>query len=478
MSDKKENPLTAILIGAGDRGIMTYGRYALKNKDKLKFIAVAEPIKMRRERFAKMHKISEKFCFNTWEDLLAKEKFADIAVICTQDQMHTKPAITALEKGYDVLLEKPIAHNLKECVEIVKKVEDTGRILGVGHVLRYTEFFSKIHDVIKSGVLGDIVNITHRENVSWYHMAHSFVRGNWRNVESSSPMILAKCCHDLDLIYWMIGALPKKISSIGNLFHFKEENAPKGAPKYCVEGCPIENKCLYYAPRIYIDLELAWQIANKGERRIYKWFMNWRKYHKKSLEFFAKLIPPLKRLRYWRDWPVDVLYEDHPEDYSDEFKMELLKTSPYGRCVYKCDNDVVDHQMVLIEFENGVTANLTMHGFSDEEGRTLRIDGTKATLTGKFNASGEQITIKDHFSGLSKIIYKQKLSLKNIGHGGGDMRLIDAFIKSVIERKEQPLTNAMNSLESHLMAFAAEESRLKNIVIDMEDFRKQALDLI
>ena len=132
----------------------------------------------------------------------------------------------------------------------------------------------------------------------------------------------------------------------------------------------------------------------------------------------------------------------------------------------------------LIEFENGVTANLTMHGFSDEEGRTLRIDGTKATLTGKFNASGEQITIKDHFSGLSKIIYKQKLSLKNIGHGGGDMRLIDAFIKSVIERKEQPLTNAMNSLESHLMAFAAEESRLKNIVIDMEDFRKQALDLI
>ncbi len=471
-----EEKISAILCGADSRGMTTYGAYALRNPKKLKFIAVAEPIKRRREKFAKSHDISPNRCYKSWEDLLSEDKFADTCFICTQDQMHTEPTLKALEKGYDVLLEKPMAHTLEDCVKIVKKVEETGKIIGIGHVLRYTNFFSKIFETIQEGLLGKVINITHRENVSWYHMAHSFVRGNWRNVEGSSPMILQKCCHDLDLIFTMVDSLPKKISSFGNLLHFKPENAPRGAPKYCVEGCPVEDKCLYYAPRIYIDIVPIIQIVEKSEIKLFKFFINLRKKHLKILKFFTLLIPPLKRLRYYRDWPVDALYEDHPEDYSDDAKMKILKTSPYGRCVYQCENDVVDHQVVNIEFENGITANLTMHGFSEREGRTLRIDGTKATLMGEFYGSGEKITLYEHHSGTEKVVFKQKLSLASSSHGGGDFTFIDAFIDSLHDKKKlQPLTNARTSLESHLMAFAANEARLKGIVVDMEEYRNKAL---
>jgi predicted dehydrogenase len=471
-----EKTITAILIGAGNRGMDTYGTFALKYPGKLKFVAVAEPIRYRREKFAQIHEIPSNRSYNTWEDMLSENKIADVAFICTQDQMHVEPTLEALDKGYNVLLEKPMAHTLEGCIKIFKKVEETSRILGVCHVLRYTNFFSTIKDTIQKGLLGDIVNISHRENVSWYHMAHSFVRGNWRNVKSSSPMILAKCCHDLDLLYWMVGAKTKKISSFGGLKHFASMNAPKNSPDYCVEGCPIESSCLYYAPRIYINIVPIIQVLEKSNQIGFKILANLRKKHIKLLTMLSKPIKLLHRLRYWREWPVEPLYSGLPEesieDYSDETKMKILKTSPYGRCVYKCDNDVVDHQVVNIEFENNVTANLIMHGFSEREGRTLRIDGTKATLYGQFSDSGQEILLFDHFSGTEKVIFTQKLSIGSSGHGGGDFALVDAFLETLLNKsKSQPLTNAYETLESHLMAFAANESRLQAKVIDMQNFR-------
>jgi predicted dehydrogenase len=305
-------------------------------------------------------------------------------------------------------------------------------------------------------------------------MAHSFVRGNWRNVASSSPMILQKCCHDLDILYWIVGSLPKKISSVGSLIHFKEDNAPEGAPKYCVEGCPAQDTCLYYAPRIYIDIEPILQVVDKSENSLFKIFANLRRKHLKILKFFTTIIPPLKQLRYWKEWPVEPLYHGQDtNDYSDDKKIEILKTSKYGRCVYYCDNDVVDHQLVSIEFENGVTANLTMHGFSENEGRTLRIDGTRGTIIGEFMGSGEKITFYDHSTGKEKIIYHHKLSIKSAAaHGGGDLKLIESFVNTVRNEKVEPLTNARASLESHLMAFAAEKSRLEDTVVNMQEFRK------
>ncbi|NVM18292.1 MAG: Gfo/Idh/MocA family oxidoreductase [Candidatus Lokiarchaeota archaeon] len=467
--------ITAILIGAGERGMDYYGGYALKFPEKLKFVAVAEPIQFRKEKFARLHDIPSERTYNSWEEVLGNEKFADIAFICTQDQMHVEPTLEALDKGYHVLLEKPMAHTLEGCIKIVKKVEETNRIFGICHVLRYTNFFTTVKDTIQKGLLGNIVNISHRENVSWYHMAHSFVRGYWRNVDLSSPMILAKCCHDFDLLYWMVGEKAKKISSFGGLKHFIPSNAPKDSPYYCVEGCPIENTCLYYAPRIYIDIVPIIQILEKSNQFRFKVLANLRKNHVRLLTTLSKLIKLVRRLRYWREWPVMPLYSGLPEeaieDYSDETKMEILKTSPYGRCVYKCDNDVVDHQVVNIEFENNVTANLIMHGFSEREGRTLRIDGTKATLIGQFFDSGQEIMLFDHFSGTKKVIFSQKITSDSSGHSGGDIALVDAFLETVHNSESQPLINALETLESHLMAFAANESRLQEKVVDMEKYR-------
>jgi predicted dehydrogenase len=471
--------VTAVLIGAGLRGMDLYGNYALKYPNRLKFLAVAEPIKSRREKFVKLHDIPIERSYHSWENLLDEEKLADVAFICTQDQMHLEPTLAALDKGYNILLEKPIAHTLEGCIKIVQKAEKTGKTVGVSHVLRYTKFFSTIYDVIHNGLLGKIINISHRENVSWYHMAHSFVRGNWRNTHNSSPMILAKCCHDLDLLFWLINSMPTKISSFGSLTHFKRENAPKGAPNYCVEGCPIENECLYYAPRIYIEIIPILQELEKTGLRFYKFIANLRKSHKKTLKGLSKIIPILKQLVEFKDWPISAIYLGQPEelerDYTDKAKLQILSRSPYGKCVFKCENNVVDHQVVNIEFENEVTANLIMHGFSEREGRTIRIDGTKATLIGSFFDSGQKIRLFDHFSGKEKILFTQKFSPESAVHGGGDLLFIDAFINSLHDsNNSEPLTNARASLESHLMAFAADESRLNGTVIDMKKFRKDA----
>jgi predicted dehydrogenase len=470
-----EKPVTAVLLGAGRRGLQSYGNFALKNKEKLKFVAVAEPITTRRQKFAKLHNIPVSKCYESWEDLLDENRLADLAFVCTQDQMHTEPTILALEKGYHVLLEKPMAHNLQDCIKIVKKVEETGRILGVGHILRYTNFFSTIYKIIQKGLIGNIINITHRENVMWYHYAHSFIRGPWANIKKSSPMILAKCCHDLDLLYWIVGSLPKKISSFGGLLHFKPENAPEGAPNYCLDGCPAKDTCLYYAPRIYIDIIPMIQLMEKSGNPYLKLLGRLRKNYVTFLTYISKIIAPFRELRYYKDFPIYYLYTGQEEDYTDEVKAKILKKSPYGRCVYHCDNDVVDHQLVNIEFENGVTANLTMHGFSEREGRTLRIDGTKATIIGEYHISGEKITFYDHLSGNETLLYQNKLRLKAKEYDQGDFELLDAFIESLIsEEKIQPLTSAKASLESHLMAFAAHESRLNNKIINMDEFRKQA----
>jgi hypothetical protein len=284
-------------------------------------------------------------------------------------------------------------------------------------------------------------------------------------------VILAKCCHDLDLLYWLAGSVPKSISSFGQLSHFREKHAPKEAPLYCVEGCPVAQKCLYYAPRIYIDNVPIIQIAEKSENTLCRTVAYLMKNHRAFLGFIARFIKPVELVRYWRFWPVSYLYTGQREDYSDEAKWNILKTSPYGRCVYRSDNDVVDHQVVNIEFENGVTANLTMHGFSEREGRTLRVDGTRATLIGSFNTSGEKISLYDHYSGKEKLLYKKKLSVRNIPHGGGDFKMVDSFLHT-LSTQRRPRTNAQEILESHIMAFAADESRRSGKVIDMKEFIK------
>jgi predicted dehydrogenase len=415
-------PIEAVLIGAGNRGYEAYGPYALEHPDELRFIAVAEPHEGKRRRFARAHSIPQERQFRTWQDLYAQGQIAEALVNCTLDRMHVESTLPALELGYDVLLEKPMSNTLAGNVRLVQTAERHGRLLMVCHVLRYTAFFSALHDIVASGRLGQIVTVEHRENVAFLHMAHSFVRGNWRNSQVESPMILAKCCHDLDILFWNLGPV-RRLNSFGSLIHYRPENAPAGAPERCTDGCPVEEECPWYAPRQY--------------------------------------------LHSYTGWPVSVI----STDTSLAARKRALETGPYGRCVYHCDNDVVDHQTVNMEFETGATGVLFMHGHSHEEGRTMRYDGTRATLRGKFGyAMGGSIEIHDHLTGRIERLDPQA---GDSGHGGGDAGVMSAFVSALRDKGTAP-TGARGSLESHLMAFAAEEARLEGSVVSMDRFRRWA----
>lgn len=417
------SPITAVMIGAGTRGYYSYGPYALEHPDELKFVAVAEPNPARRERFAKAHNIPPERQFVSWEDLIAKGQLADVAFNMTMDQEHYPSTMAALEAGYDVLLEKPMAHRLEYNVALVQAAERTGRLLQVCHVLRYTPFFSTLHSILESGRLGDIITVEHRENVVYWHMAHSFVRGNWRNVETSAPMILAKCCHDLDILYWNLNESVRRLNSFGSLLHFRAENAPPGAPMRCTDGCPVADECPFDARRIYLNMN------NTG-------------------------------------WPAVTI----TEDLSYEGRLKALQEGPYGRCVYHCDNDVVDHQIVNMEFESGTSVALFMHGHSYEESRTMRYDGTRASLRGKFDYRSGWIEIWDHVTNRRIDV---DIPPADSGHGGGDFGVVRSFLRAV-RGEGEALTTAREALESHLMAFAAEEARLNGTVVEMEDFRQRA----
>jgi len=419
-------PVKAVLIGAGGRGTFAYGAHAEAHPGDVRFVAVAEPDPQRRARFAGIHGIPEGRCFASWQELLAAGQLAPALVCCTMDQMHVEPTVAALRGGYHVLLEKPMAVTPQDCVRMVQASEQAGRLLLICHVLRYTPFFSTLHDVVTSGRLGQIVAIEHRENVAYWHMAHSFVRGNWGNAEQSSPMILAKCCHDLDALLWMTESRPvTRLHSFGSLLEFRPENKPAGAPARCTDGCPVADTCNYYAPRLYLDMDKT-------------------------------------------GWPVTSL----STDISYEGRLRALQTGSYGRCVYQTDNDVVDHQVVNMEHEGGAITTLVMHGHSHREGRTMRYDGTRATLRASFqNGLPHEITLHDHLTGAVEEIPLREPG--DGGHGGGDGGLMHAFAQAVRDPQAPVLTTARTSLESHLLAFAAEQSRLTGAVVDMAAYRAE-----
>ncbi len=406
-------PVRMALIGAGNRGMDAYGPFALEYPDIFKFTAVAEPDRQKRHEFAKKHQINPELRFENWEDMLRRQDLADAVLICTQDRYHYDPAIKALDMGYSVLLEKPMATTLKECVSIVEHSKKSRGILSVCHVLRFTPFFTKIKELVDTRSIGRLISIQHNENVGFLHQAHSFVRGNWRNSQTSSPMILAKSCHDMDIMYWLAGAKPVGISSFGKLTHFKPQNAPEGAPDRCLDGCPIQDECNYYAPGIYTTDDTG--------------------------------------------WPTSVISTDK----SLEARRRALVEGPYGRCVYKCDNNVVDHQVVSIEFENEVTAAFTMCAFTNETTRTIKLMGTEGEIRGHMEKNRIEIIRFSDFQ--TEVITPDK---PVSGHGGGDFGLMHNFADLVLNREKEGLTSAEASLTSHLMSFAAERSRLQGKVLD------------
>lgn len=405
------NPITAVVLGGGSRGV-NYSNYALLKPEELKIVAVAEPREDRRNQFAETFGVPEEHVFASWQELLEQPKMADVAFVCTLDQDHIGPALAALEKGYHILLEKPMSNREQECIDIEAAAAKAGKHMAVCHVLRYTPFYQTIKGIIDSGEIGEVMVASQIENVAYWHQAHSFVRGNWRNAEETSPMILQKCCHDVDILLWLAGKSCKKVSSFGSLRHFTLENAPEGAPERCLDGCPHADSCLYYAPRLYLTGETG--------------------------------------------WPVDVL----TTDLTPEGITKALREGPYGRCVYRCDNDVVDRQVVNMELEDGVVCNLIMSAFTANCCRQLKILGTLGQIQADMGSNEVWL---HPFGGETR---KVEVAAADSGHGGGDYGLLRDFL-TVIREGGESRTSAKASLQSHLVCFAAERSRVKGRVIEL-----------
>ncbi|MCC6095757.1 MAG: Gfo/Idh/MocA family oxidoreductase [Eubacterium sp.] len=415
--------LTAAVIGAGLRGDV-YASYSLDHPDELKIVAVAEPDQERREAFARKYHLNKNMCFSDYKNLLQREKMADFVMICTMDRMHYEPVIMALKKGYHVLCEKPMSTNESEIVRMGTMAEKYGRILSICHVLRYSPFFTKIKELIQTGTIGELQTIQQIEEVGFWHHAHSFVRGNWRKTEEASPMILQKCCHDMDILLWLVEQNCTEIQSFGTLSYFNKENAPKGSTKYCMDGCTQRDKCPFYAPRFYLEHPRA---------------------------------------------EIDGLTHAVSVKTDRESILKALQHGPYGRCVFHCDNTVVDHQVVNIQFEKGMTASFTMSAFTNDCTRKINVMGTRGQIEGDME-KGILKTV-DFVTGDTDTI---ELHTPVKGHSGSDSKMVADFLRQIsADHSGNGRSSATSSVDSHLMALAAEKSRLENRVISLSIYKEE-----
>ncbi len=424
--------LRVALAGLGSRGKDTYAKTAKLFPEKMKITAIADIDPAKVAEVAEEYEIPAENCFSSAEELLAQEKLADVMFITTQDQQHVGHAIPALKKGYDLLLEKPVSPDLDECRELLKTARECGRKVVVCHVLRYTPFYTKLKEILDAGRIGEVVTVMGIENVGYWHQAHSFVRGNWRNSDTTSPMILQKCCHDMDLLLWLTGKTAKSVHSFGSTYLFKPEMAPEGAALRCMDGCAAKADCPFDAEKIYLTNE------------------------KTGVEHGHT------------GWPCNVLTL-HP---TPESVREAIRKGPYGRCVYHCDNNVVDHQVVNICMTDGSTISFTMSGFTEKNSRYTKFMGTKGEITADLHENTIEV---QEFGKAAEMIDVSKLSDDFSGHAGGDNRMVEEFLDMLIEGREpeKSMTTLERSLESHYIALAAERSRLEGgRVVEMEEMRQ------
>ena len=406
-------PITVAVAGCGSRGQDTYSKILMEMPEKAKIVAAADIDPEKLDGMRRLTGIPESACYASAEEMLQQPKLADVMLICTPDRCHYTQAKAALLKDYDLLLEKPIAPEAAQCAELRDIAVARGRRVAVCHVLRYTAFYQKIKELLDSGVIGDTVNVQAIEQVCYWHQAHSFVRGNWRNEGLSSCMILQKCCHDMDIFLWLTGKHCRTVSSFGDLHLFRADKAPEGSGERCMD-CAAGDQCPYNAVRFYLE-----EFRENGD-----------------------------------DWPQNVVAFEPTE----EKLLAALRTGPYGRCVYRCDNDVVDHQVVNLEMEDGSTVNFTMTAFTAHGGRIIRIGGTMGEIYGDMKTNIIRVM---RYGQEDEVIDVRTLTNDFSGHGGGDARLVREFVDLV--RGEigvsKTLTSIERSVESHLVALAAEESR-------------------
>lgn len=414
-------PIDVVVVGAGNRGGKVYSPFAKMRPDMMRIVGVAEIDPQRREEMAREYDIPAENCFVSAEEFFKHEKMADAVIIATMDRQHYAHSMAALDLGYHILLEKPIAPTVKECVEISDKAEKLGLHVVICHVLRYTTFYQLLKYCVDSGKIGDVVALHQTENVGWWHQAHSFVRGNWRNSDETTPMILQKSCHDMDIMHWLIGKKALRVTSFGSNKQFKPECAPPGAADRCLNGCKARAGCPYDCEKIYI-------------------YKDYTKAHSDV-------------------WPQNALCADvNPENL-----REALRTGPFGRCVYFCDNNVVDHQTVNIQFEDEVTATFMMCGHTNDQfAREIVIYGTHGEIRAAIREGGNE-TIEMNFYGKGT----EKINVADYttdfsGHSGGDNHMMEDFLNLVAGEPVtgNTVTAVKASVHSHKMALAAEQSRL------------------
>ncbi|HEY6738187.1 MAG TPA: Gfo/Idh/MocA family oxidoreductase, partial [Actinopolymorphaceae bacterium] len=404
-------PVTIAVAGAGNRGDV-YARWALNHPDRVQIVAVAEPREAWRERLSDRHGIPSERRFGSWKEMAAAGKIADAVIVATQDHDHVEPALTFAGLGYHLMVEKPMAPTEDECRRLVAAVREAGVTLAICHVMRYMPYTRLLKQVVDAGRIGEVMSIQHLEPVGYWHQAHSYVRGNWRREDESSPMLLAKSCHDIDWMRYVVGAPIERVSSFGSLTHFTPENKPEGAADRCLD-CAVEPTCAYSAKKLYLGR------VDRGQT----------------------------------GWPVYVLASDPTRENVEK----ALREGPYGRCVYACDNDVVDHQVVALEFAGKVTGTFTMTAFSEGGHRRTQIFGTKGSIDG----DGERIRIFDFLTDTTETLEVPSLGADaGSGHGGGDAGLMDAFVTALATGDPSSISSGpLESLETHLAVFAAERAR-------------------
>ena len=401
------------ILGCGNRGAEIYGTLFFTRNEQFRIAALcdsnAERLATYGERFG------VKALFQDEKEFLA-EKRADLLVIATMDADHVRQCVEGLRLGYDILLEKPITDKKEELEALLAAQRKYGGKILVCHVLRYAPGYLKLSEYLDSGVIGRLVAIQAIEQVAYWHQSHSFVRGNWRCREDTAPMILAKCCHDLDLLQFFAKSRCESVSSMGDLTYFNAQNAPKGAAERCTL-CPLSETCPYSAKKIYID---GWHKAGCPAS----------------------------------DWPYNQLTSEYP--LTENALYKALETGNYGKCVYHCDNNVVDHQLCNFTFENGVKASLIMTAFTADCGRRIRFFGTMGEII--FDEVRDAIIMKP-FGGEPETVKISSLLDKKFGHGGGELGLMQSLY-DMLSGKATSATSLEASVESHLMALCAEESRL------------------
>ncbi|MBR1810532.1 MAG: Gfo/Idh/MocA family oxidoreductase [Clostridia bacterium] len=420
-----EQPVTAVIVGAGHRAFV-YSRLALTNPEKLKIVGVADPDPVRRKKAMEMFGFPAENCFHDAARLAAVPQFADAVINGTMDEQHLETAIPLLNAGYDMLLEKPFAVCKDDMYKIVDCARRNNSKVMICHVLRYTPFYYGIKERIANGEIGDIINIQTLENVSYHHLSTSYIRGKWANSEKChTTMLLAKCCHDMDIMMWMMSdTKPVSISSVGSKFQFRPENAPADAGTKCMVDCPHVDTCLFSTKRLYIDHPDRWAF--------YVW---------SALE--DKEQPTL------------------------EDKIALMRSdSPYARCIYKCDNNVVDHQSVLVNFSSGATGTHNMTGGASAPLRRLHIIGTKGEIYGNFEESKFYVSKINPAPGKECDVEEVNLNVSGDmvgafgGHGGGDERLAADFVSFVRgEPTSLACTSIFDSIAGHLSVYLADQSR-------------------